>query len=136
MLKFLRFHIGGFFNGYDEVRLWIYKHSAKYEVLSMNLYRIEDFDRYKKKRLPISNPDRLPEWEALDVNSWADEYYEPVFDGTQWELTYREEGKKTRHISGSNGYPTQWKQFIEWLDALMPEMQFAGYKNEDDDLER
>lgn len=133
MLRFLRFHIGGFFDGYDEVRLWIYKHSAKYEVLTMNFHRIEDFNFYEKKRLPISNPERLSEWEALDVNSWADEYYEPCCDGTQWRLTYREEGKKTRHISGSNGYPPQWKQFVEWLDALMPVMKFTDDIEEDID---
>lgn len=130
MLKFLRFNIGGFFDGYDEVRLWIYKHSVKYEVLSLNFARVEEVHLYEKKRLPVSNPDRLSEWESLAVNSWADEYFEPVCDGTQWELTYREEGKKTRCISGSNGYPPQWEQFIEWLDALMPEMQFAGYIEE------
>ena len=125
MLKFLRFSIGGFFDGYNEVRLQIYKHTAKYEILFMNHSRMQEYHLYEKKRLPVKNPDRLSEWETLSVNSWADEYFEPVCDGTQWELTYREEGKKTRHISGSNGYPPQWNQFIKWLDALMPEMQFT-----------
>ena len=135
MLKFLRFNIGGFFDGYDEIRLWIYKHSAKYEVLAMNFHRIEDFNLYEKKRLPLSNPERLSEWDALDVNSWADEYYQCACDGTQWRLTYREDGKETRRINGSNAYPPQWKQFIEWLDALMPEMRFANYIEENEDID-
>ncbi len=130
MLKFLRFNIGGFFDGYDEVRLWIYKHSAKYEILSMNFNRIENLDLYENKRLLVKNPKQLSKWDTLGVNSWADEYSECCCDGTQWRLTYREEGKKTRHISGSNGYPPQWNQFMEWLDALMPEMQFAKEKED------
>lgn len=132
MLKFLRFNIGGFFDGYDEVRLWNYKHSAKYEVLNMNFHRIEDFNLYEKKRLTINNLDRLSEWDTLCVNSWANEYYQCACDGTQWELTYREDGKKTRHIYGSNAYPPQWNQFIEWLDALMPEMHFAEELEEEE----
>lgn len=124
MLKFLRFKIGGFFDGSDEVRLWIYKHSAKYEILSMNFHHIGDFDQYEKKRLPVKDMAQLAKWAALAVNSWSDEYLQTACDGTQWELTYREDGKKTRRISGSNAYPPNWKQFIEWLDALMPEMKF------------
>lgn len=134
MLKFMRFKIGGFFNGSDEVRLWIYKHSAKYEILSMNFDHIEDFDQYEKKRLPVKDMDQLAKWDALGVNSWSDEYLQTACDGTQWELTYREDGKKTRRIFGSNAYPPQWKQFIEWLGALMPEMKFTveDEYNEDD----
>ena len=133
MLKFLRFHIGGFFSGYDEVRLWIYKHSAKYEILSMNFNRIENLDLYENKRLPVKNPEQLSEWDTLGVNSWADEYSECCCDGTQWRLSYREEGKKIRYISGSNAYPHQWKRFMEWLDMLMPEMEFKKYIEENED---
>lgn len=162
MLKFLRFNIGGFFGGYDEVRLWIYKYSAKYEILNVS-FELEEEIRQAlndyafcttvaelkgtpseihdaippkmpetNKRLPVEKLDHLPAWAALDVNSWADEYFEPCCDGTQWELTYREDGKKMRRISGSNAYPPQWKQFIEWLDALIPEMNFLKYNGMDD----
>lgn len=154
MLKFLRFGIGGYFGGYDEIRLWVYKHSAKYEVLYISddlveaTYRaLKDYDLqhgvtdYKdpppegygadapvipqaNKRFPIKNMERLAEWDSLGVDSWDDDYYEPCCDGTQWELRYTEEGKKMRRITGSNAYPPQWKQFIEWLDGLIPEMMF------------
>ncbi len=132
MLKFLRFNIGGFFKGYDEIRLWNYKHSAKYEILYMNFGRVAESQFYEKKRIPISNPERLSEWDALDVNSWANEYYQCACDGTQWRLAYREDGKKTRIINGSNAYPPQWNQFIEWLDALMPEMHFSEELEEEE----
>ena len=162
MLKFLRFHIGCGWQGYDEVRLWVYKHSAKYEVLLVSellkdkiKYETEELfhanlinsfsDKYvaklpqlpeTNKRLPVKNPERLSEWDALNVNSWDNVYQdEDVCDGTYWGLTYREDGKKTRRISGSNAYPPQWKQFIEWLDALMPEMRFTGNIEEEDDID-
>jgi hypothetical protein len=50
-------------------------------------------------------------------------------------LTYHEEGKKARRIFGSNAYPPQWKQFIEWLDALMPDMNFAKYIEEKEEID-
>lgn len=133
MLKFMRFKIGGFFDGSDEVRLWIYKHSAKYEILSMNFNHIGDFDRYENKRLPVKDTDRIAKWDTLAVDSWRDEYLQDACDGTQWQLTYREDGKKTRRIYGSNAYPPNWKQFIEWLDAVMPEMQFHKELEEEED---
>lgn len=162
MLKYLRFDIGGYFGGFSSVRLWIYKYSAKYEILHISDYIkeeiINDMKEYEllhsvamlrvplseierveppkmpelNKRIHVKHPKRLLEWDALNVNSWDDYYYEPVCDGTQWKLTYREDGKKTRHVSGSNGYPPNWHQFIEWLDTLMPEMQFVREIEEED----
>ena len=127
MLKVLRFNIGDFFNGYEEVRLQIYKQSAKYEITFMNLSRMEALGRYEKKRFLVKDMGRLSEWDSLNVNIWRDKYVDPICDGIEWELTYREDGKKKRFIHGSNSYPPQWNQFIMWLDALMPEMQFANY---------
>ncbi len=136
MLKFLRFNIGGFFTGYDEIRLWIYKHSAKYEVLSVNHNTLESYHIKENTRLPINNPDHLSEWDALGVNSWHNFYFkDTISDGTQWRLTYREDGKETRIIYGDNDYPPQWIQFTEWLDSLMPEMHFAKYSEENEDID-
>ena len=129
MLKFLRFNIEVFGYNHNEVRLWIYKHNTKYEILAAGLYP-RTLHLYENKRLPVKNSERLAEWETFDVNSWDDEYFWPAYDGTSWTLTYREEGKKARRISGSNAYPPQWKQFIEWLDALMPKVNFAKYIEE------
>lgn len=135
MLKFLRFRIEVFSYSIDEVRVWIYKNSAKYEILMMGSYPYPDtnFHLYEKKRFPVNNPERLSEWDAFNVNSWDDEYYWPAFDGTSWNLIYHEDGKKPRRIFGSNAYPSQWKQFIEWIDSLMPEMHFAKYIEKDID---
>lgn len=161
MLKFLRFSIGSYFGGYDEISLWIHDHSAEYEILfiSESLIdeihnEIKDYDFRRNlaelkgiatendgtivpaipktnERFPVKNPERLSEWATLGVNSWADEYFECCCDGTQWELVYREDGKKERRTYGSNAYPPNWNQFIEWLDALMPEMRFAKSKVEE-----
>ena len=160
MLKFLRFSIGGYFGGYDEISLWVHDHSAEYEILFISealveetYQAIKDYDlrhgvtAFTKvppenygtdapgipktnERFPIKDLERLSEWDTLGVNSWAEEYFECCCDGTQWELVYREDGKKERRTYGSNAYPPNWNQFIEWLDALMPEMRFAKNKVE------
>ena len=39
------------------------------------------------KRLPVKKLEHLPAWDALDVNSWADDYYEPVCDGILFKGT-------------------------------------------------
>ncbi|MCR5330340.1 MAG: hypothetical protein K6E62_04010, partial [Lachnospiraceae bacterium] len=78
MLKYLKFKIGGFFDGYDEIRLRIYKRSAKYEIISMNFHRVIDSDLYEGTRFPVKTPERLSEWNVLGVNTWKDEYYASV----------------------------------------------------------
>ncbi len=130
MLKFLRFNIGNFLGGYDEVRLLVYKHCAKYELLFIDSDRVEEAHLYEKKRFTVKNFERIAEWDDLNINSWEDKYYKDGCDGWKWELTYREDEKKTRHIHGSNAYPdpSRWNQFIYWMDSLMPEMQFAKPK--------
>ena len=131
MLKFLRFEsIAPLDCIFYKVRLRIYKHSAKYEILNLRHDRTEEESLFKNKQIPVKNLELLSGWESLDINSWNDEYFPInviVCDGLEWELVYREEGKKTRYISGSNAYPSNWKQFILWLDSLMPEMKFADF---------
>ncbi len=43
-----------------------------------------------------------------------------VCDGTQWQIDYKEEGKRCRHIYGDNAYPDNWNDFIEVMDTLYP----------------
>ncbi|MCR5175441.1 MAG: hypothetical protein K6C05_01175 [Anaerovibrio sp.] len=134
MLKFLGFEIRAPLDCiFYTARLRIYKHSAKYEILNLPHDQKEETTLYKNKQLPIKKPELLSAWESLNINSWDDEYFPPmgviVCDGLEWELVYREEGQKSRHIFGKNAYPPNWKQFILWIDALMPEMKFADFSD-------
>lgn len=121
MLEYLKFSIGGFFDGYKTIKLWNNDTTATYEVIHSGLMdEVEPGTREE-----IENHDWLSQWDNLDVNKWDKEYVNScVLDGTQWELDYREVGKPRRRIYGSNAYPPNWYRFLEWLDLLMPDMEF------------
>ena len=61
-------------------------------------------------------------WEALKVHTWKSSYSAPILDGTQWELTYKTNGK-TYRLNGSNAYPLQWEKFIDFLCLFKPEFK-------------
>lgn len=45
-----------------------------------------------------------------------------VLDGTQWELEYKEQGKRSRHICGNNDYPECWNDYIETIGDVVLEV--------------
>lgn len=54
---------------------------------------------------------------ACGVTEWDSNYTDPgVCDGTQWSLTM-EGSLGSIHVSGSNAYPAQWKQFLDVLST-------------------
>lgn len=123
MLEYLKFSIGGYFGGYKTVKLWNDDNIATYEVIRSGL--MEDVE--PGTRETIENHDWLSEWDNLNVNEWDKEYVDSgICDGTQWELDFREYGKARRRIYGSNAYPPQWYRFLDWLDLLMPDMEFIA----------
>ncbi len=56
------------------------------------------------------------------VGRWRSAYgsEEPICDGIQWSLEYKEADKRCRHIAGDNAYPPDWEDFLEAADALAP----------------
>jgi len=59
----------------------------------------------------------------LKINGWKKEFVDSgILDGTQWELEYKEQGKRCRHIYGSNDYPECWNNFIEAIGDVVPEV--------------
>ena len=59
----------------------------------------------------------------LKIDGWKKEFVDPgILDGTQWELEYKEQGKRCRHIYGSNDYPECWNDFIEAIGDVVPEV--------------
>ena len=43
---------------------------------------------------------------------WKENYFEPVLDGTSWNLEIKFTDGRTHESHGSNGYPDEWKQFL------------------------
>jgi len=66
----------------------------------------------------------LQKIEELKIGKWKAKYQPPeeiiICDGTQWQIDYKEEGKRCRHIHGDNAYPDNWDDFIEIMDILYP----------------
>lgn len=121
MLEKLTFEIGGFFSGYKQIKIWV-ENGVAYKSIKMSFC---DPGHESVEEIPKEQFERLEKKLAeLSIGSWRKEYVDPgVLDGTQWELEYKEQGKRCRHICGSNDYPGSWKAFIEaiedtWTDLL------------------
>ena len=120
MARYLKFTVGGFFGGYKTVEIFI-SGEVSYKILRNGLLEV---DRNKKIAAQMSD-DWLAELEELEIFSWAEDYFADILDGTQWELIFKD-GEQIYRGHGSNSYPENWEQFLDWLDALIPEMEFVN----------
>lgn len=120
MLEYLEFQIGGF--GDLGVKLSIHNKDGKVICNGGSPFwddeQFETVHLAKKKSAAF-----LDKMESLHINRWKASYSPIgyiVMDGTQWELEYKEQGKRCRHISGDNAYPDNWNVFIGLLDEILP----------------
>ena len=60
----------------------------------------------------------LKEIEGFNVSQWSDLYSGPVIDGYGWNLRYKEVGKPCKKISGSNGGPEKYYDFVKLLCSI------------------
>ena len=120
MLEYLEFGIGGF--GDLGVKLSI---NIKNDKVICNggspFWDDEQFEtvHLTKKQSVVF----LEKLDALHINRWKASYFPIgyiVMDGTQWELEYKEQEKRCRHITGDNAYPDNWNAFIGLLDEILP----------------
>ena len=56
--------------------------------------------------------------ENFNVSQWSEKYTEPVIDGYGWNLRYKEVGKPCRKISGANGGPENYYEFVKLLCSI------------------
>lgn len=123
MKRQLKFTIGGFFDGYKTVEIIIKGGEVSYKILRIGLLNVD-----KKISSAAEVPKAwLNELDALQIFSWKENYSADVLDGTQWELTFKD-GKKIYHGHGTNAYPENFERFLDWLDALIPELEFVNRK--------
>ena len=50
--------------------------------------------------------------EELNIDTWKNEYHEPVLDGETWEMTVKFVDGREKSIQSFNGYPKNWKNFL------------------------
>ena len=118
MLEELKFSIGGM-AGWTKVTVKVEKDIVHYATES-----IVDGIISKNKLRKADSKIFLKKIEKLQINKWKSKYLPPeeimICDGTQWNLDYKEVGKRCRHIYGDNTYPNDWDEFMEIMDMLYP----------------
>ena len=67
----------------------------------------------------------LAELHALKIFEWEKNYSSNSSGGVQWELTFKD-GENFYRGQGSNAYPENWERFLDWLDELIPELEFVN----------
>ena len=118
MLEELKFSIGGM-AGWTKVTVKAENDIVYYAVDSL----MEGITSEKKLRKAVSKI-FIQKIESLQINKWKSKYQPPeeimICDGTQWELDYKEAGKRCKHIYGDNAYPDNWEEFLYAMDILYP----------------
>lgn len=122
-LEKLVISIGGFFDGKAQYTIDINRGIAT--VKKEELRRIGEGEYCITLRRTDTTrlTKRINDW---DLATWEKDYIDTaVFDGEQWDLEYKEEGKRTKKHCGSNAYPAKWGSVITtlaWLDSVNREM--------------
>ncbi len=121
MAKQIKFTVGNATQGYKTVEVVIRGGKVSYKILRNGLLDVD------KKTSPAVEVDEawLKEFDALNVFDWQESYSAEVLDGMQWELTIKD-GKKIYRGGGSNAYPENFERFLDWLDVLIPELEFVN----------
>ena len=132
-LKYIRFLDGGFSPGYKEAELFIDGEHIVYRILNKlpgSRLDWEPFSDIPVQHLPITTEDiaeRVSELDAIKIADWKNKYWDnTILDGEQWSLTFID-GNSVRHIDGSNDYPPNWKDFIAWLNKVIPNINFGKF---------
>lgn len=108
----------GEFGGYDRYRLIFKENSA---CLIATLWRETSFE---KEYTTEETNKLLNQFHSIHVDYWNSEYIDPyVCDGTQWELAVKYEGQRGTGWVGSNEYPPNWDDLLD----------FFGIEHEDAD---
>ena len=118
MTRRLNFTIGSDAGGYKSVELTIDGDSVTYKILRGGLL---DVGKKISPAVKISD-EQLAELDALNIFAWEENY--SAKGNVLWSLTY-DDGDRIYRGRGTNFYPDEWTHFLDWLDALIPELEFV-----------
>lgn len=119
MIEKIIFEIGGFFSGYKQVKIW----AEDGKVLKAYKGDFNDLDNEYTGELQEEIKVLERRLSQLKINRRKKELVDSgILDGTQWELEYKEQGKRCRHIYGSNDYPECWNDLIEAIGEVVPKV--------------
>ena len=120
MSRQIKFTIGNVSEGYKTVEILIKGGKVTYQILRAGLLNVD-----KKISSAQMSEAWLAKIDALNIFDWDKDYSAEALDGKQWELTFKD-GKEVYRGHGSNDYPENFERFLDWLDALAPELEFVN----------
>ena len=121
MARQMKFTIGDGQRGYKTVELTITGATVAYKILRGGLL---DVGKKNSPATEISDA-QLAELDALEIFAWEENYSSQNRGGLQWSLTYAA-GNKIYRGRGAGAYPENWSRFMDWLDAIVPELEFVN----------
>ncbi len=121
MTRQIKFTVGDGRRGYKTVELTITGATVAYKILRGGLLDVG------KKNSPAAeiSDEQLAELDALEIFAWEENYSSQAHGGLQWSLTYAA-GDKIYRGRGAGTYPENWSRFMDWLDAIVPELEFVN----------
>lgn len=122
MAKQIKFTVGNVATGYKTVEVSVKSDVISYKILRSGLLNVD------KKNFSVGlSESRLAELNALNLSTWQENYSSEARGGERWELIFKDDEKVHRSY-GANAYPENWINFLDWLDALIPELEFVDRK--------
>ena len=123
MAKFIKFTLGNMDSGYKSVEIGLAGGKVSYKILRGGLL---DVDKKTNHTVKVTEM-WLAELDKLEIFSWEENYPSETRGGIQWELIFKS-GKKNYHGRGNNSYPENFSKFLDWLDVIVPELEFVDRK--------
>ncbi|MBR4904664.1 MAG: hypothetical protein IKZ53_08325 [Selenomonadaceae bacterium] len=120
MIKYIKFTTGDVSDGYRTVEVSIGTKNVSYKILRNGLL---DVGKKKSQAVEVSD-ECFNEFDDLKIFSWEKDYTNGS-DGNHWELIFKH-GKKSYRGHGSGDYPENMERFLDWLDKLIPDMEFVN----------
>lgn len=120
MKRYIKFTVGNVATGYKTIELVISGGKVSYKILRSGLLNVA-----KKDATAQMSDEWLAKLDALNILAWEENYSSEARGGVQWQLDFKS-GKKVYNGRGSNAYPEVWERFLDWLDALIPELEFIN----------
>ena len=119
MVKQLKFTVGNMRCGYKTVEIFVGNGKVAYKILRNEFKPVD-----KNQVIADIDESLFDKLDALNIPAWEKIYGDDNSNGVHWTLTFRDDDEKIYRSRGTNAFPDAWDDFLDLLDALVPEIQF------------